>query len=594
MTLSKLLSSSFALLLGGVLSVSLISVGKAVENEHASGDSYTIVDSDSLLGSYLAGRVAQTMRDNETAAEYYRQALEKDPGSTQILEEAFPLKVVTGDFDEALELAKKLASDSSDYKIASLFLGIDAFKHGLYDEAESHFISAGNGPIIELTARLARAWMALEQGLPEHALKIIDDVKSPQTPGAEQIEQINRAMIADIGGMSKTADTIYAKLYESNPGNMRLAAAYARHAAHEGNFKLARKIMKPHLEDQTPNPLATEINGLLNAGKTPAFATDNAKDGMAEVFQAVGEALGGDRVIDAGQIYLQLALFTKPELPLAHYALAELYDQSGNYRLAAETFSKLPKSSSFWLNAQLRRAYALNALQRSDEAEEVLKTLIKAYPNDMRPYYTMGNILRGNKEFAEGLGYYTKAIERLGKEERSQWSIYYARGVCYERTQKWKLAEKDLSKALKLDPDQELVMNYLGYSWVDQNQNLKEAMRLIERAVEKKPRDGYFVDSLGWAFYRLKNFKTAVKHLERAVELKPGDAVINDHLGDAYWKVGRRLEATYQWSQALDLKPDPEDEAKIKEKLEKGLVEDTTTRASLENGVEVPQRKSKQ
>lgn len=591
MTLAKLHSSFFALLLGGALSVAGISAGHATDNEQASNESYEIVDSDSLLGSYLAGRLARSVRDNEAAAEYYREALEKDPGSTQILEEAFQLKVVTGDFDEALKLAKKLAEDSSDFKIASLFLGIDAFNNGKYDEAESYFISAGNGPIIELTARLARAWMALDQGLTQHALQIIDDVKSPQTPGAEQIEQINRALIADIGGMPKTATKIYEKLYKANPSNIRLAASYARHAAHAGDIKLARKILKPHLAEQTPNPLAAEIVELLDAGATLALATDNAKDGMAEVFQSVGEALGGDRVIDAGQIYLQLALFTKPELPLAHYALAELYDQAGNYRLAAETFAKLPKSSSFWLNAQLRYAYALNALQSNDKAKEVLKQLIEAYPDDMRPYYTMGNILRNSQEFAEGVGYFTKAIERLGKEEPSHWSIYYARGVCYERTKQWELAEKDLSKALKLDPDQELVMNYLGYSWVDQNQNLDKAMRLIERAVEKKPRDGYFVDSLGWAFYRLNDYEEAVKHLERAVELKPGDSVINDHLGDAYWKVGRRLEATYQWNQALGLDPEPAEEAKIKEKLEKGLVEDTTTRAALEDGIELPQRK---
>ena len=487
MTLPKLHSSFFALLLGGALSMAPIFAGHAIETEQVPGESYAIVDSHSLLGSYLAGRLARSVRDNQAAAKYYREALEKDPGSTQILEDAFQLKVVTGDFDEALKLAKKLADDSSDYKIASLFLGIDAFKTGQYDEAESHFISAGNGPIIELTARLARAWMALEQGLPQHALQIIDDVKSPQTPGAEQIEQVNRALIADIGGMSETAGSIYATLYEGNPGNIRLATAYARHAAHNGNFKLARKVLKPHLADQTPNPLAAELVEQLDAGTTPALATDNAKDGMAEVFQAVGEALGGDRVIDAGQIYLQLALFTKPELPLAHYALAELYDQAGNYGLAADTFAKIPKSSPFWLNARLRRAYALNALKHGDAAKAVLKELVKAYPDDMRPYYTMGNILRGNKEFAEGVGYYTKAIERLGDEEASHWSLYYARGVCYERTKQWELAEKDLSKALKLDPDQELVMNYLGYSWVDQNQNLKEAMRLIERAVEKKP-----------------------------------------------------------------------------------------------------------
>ena len=86
-----------------------------------------------------------------------------------------------------------------------------------------------------------------------------------------------------------------------------------------------------------------------------------------------------------------------------------------------------------------------------------------------------------------------------------------------------------------------------------------------------KPDDGYIVDSLGWAYYRLGNFKEAVKHLERAVELRPEDATLNDHLGDAYWRVGREREARFQWEQALTLQPEPEEAEKIRRKLEKGL-----------------------
>jgi tetratricopeptide (TPR) repeat protein len=136
------------------------------------------------------------------------------------------------------------------------------------------------------------------------------------------------------------------------------------------------------------------------------------------------------------------------------------------------------------------------------------------------------------------------------------------------------------------------VLNYLGYSWVDQNINVKQAMSLIRRAVDKRPQDGYFVDSLGWAYYRQKQFDQAVKHLEHAVELKPDDPVINDHLGDAYWKVGRKLEATYQWNYSLGLEPEPEDEKKIREKLQNGLVEEPTTRASLDETASQKKRKT--
>ena len=122
--------------------------------------------------------------------------------------------------------------------------------------------------------------------------------------------------------------------------------------------------------------------------------------------------------------------------------------------------------------------------------------------------------------------------------EKANWLIYYFRGICNERTKKWNDAEADLKKALELYPDQPHVLNYLGYSWVDQGVNLDDGMKMIRRAVEQRPDDGYIVDSLGWAHFRLGNFEEATKHLERAVELKPEDPTINDHLGDATGRSG--------------------------------------------------------
>jgi Flp pilus assembly protein TadD len=158
--------------------------------------------------------------------------------------------------------------------------------------------------------------------------------------------------------------------------------------------------------------------------------------------------------------------------------------------------------------------------------------------------------------------------------------IYYFRGICFERAKQWPKAEADLKMALELFPDQPHVLNYLGYSWIDQGVNLDEGMRMIKRAVEQRADDGYIVDSLGWAYYRLGNMEEAVKQLERAIELKPEDPTINDHLGDAYWRVGRELEARFQWSHARDLKPEPEDLAKIEAKLKSGLTDETSSSAA--------------
>ena len=179
---------------------------------------------------------------------------------------------------------------------------------------------------------------------------------------------------------------------------------------------------------------------------------------------------------------------------------------------------------------------------------------------------------------------YSKGIATIATPEKPNWLIFYFRGICNERSKQWAKAEADLKKALELYPDQPHVLNYLGYSWIDQGINLDDGMRMIKRAVEQRPDDGYIVDSLGWAYYRIGNYEEAVKHLERAVELKPEDPTINDHLGDAYWKIGRVLEARFQWAHARDLNPEKEDLPKIEEKLKAGLPEDTSSAAQADKG----------
>ena len=135
----------------------------------------------------------------------------------------------------------------------------------------------------------------------------------------------------------------------------------------------------------------------------------------------------------------------------------------------------------------------------------------------------------------------------------------------------WPKAEADFLRALELEPDQPLVLNYLGYSWVEQERNLDEAKTMIEKAVELRPDDGYIVDSLGWVAYRLGDFEEAARQLELAVELVPGDPIINDHLGDAYWQVGRLNEARFQWRRVLTLEPEDELAAQVRRKLTGGL-----------------------
>jgi Flp pilus assembly protein TadD len=264
---------------------------------------------------------------------------------------------------------------------------------------------------------------------------------------------------------------------------------------------------------------------------------------------------------------------------MALLSLADLYESLKEPGIAIKIYDRIPPSSPLRRNAEIQVASDLDSLDRTDEAKKRLERLIAEHPNDTEAILALGNILRSRKEFAECADVYGKAVANLAMPEKSNWVTFYFRGICYERSKQWPNAEADLKKALVLFPDQPLVLNYLGYSWIDQGVNLDEGMSMIRRAVEQRPDDGYIVDSLGWANYRIGNYDEAVKELERAVELKPDDSTINDHLGDAYWRIGRVLEAHFQWSHAKDLNPDPEDLPKIEEKLKAGLPDDTSSAA---------------
>jgi len=263
-------------------------------------------------------------------------------------------------------------------------------------------------------------------------------------------------------------------------------------------------------------------------------------------------------------------------------SLADLYSAVKKPELAIKLYERVPATSPLRRNANIQLAIDLDSLDRTEEAKKQLEKLIAERPKDIEAILALGNILRGRKQYSECADVYSKGLATISKPQKSDWVTFYFRGICFERSKRWDKAEADLKKALDLFPDQPQVLNYLGYSWVDQGINLDEGMRMISHAVEQRPNDGYIVDSLGWAYYRIGNYAEAVKNLERAIELKPEDPTVNDHLGDVYWRIGRTQEARFQWSHARDLKPEPDELAKIEEKLKVGLANEASSAAEAE------------
>jgi tetratricopeptide (TPR) repeat protein len=530
-------------------------------------------------GNYLAGRQANVLRDAASASAYYLAALRSDPKNPELLELAFYSVLAEGDIDEATKLADRLLSVDKTNRNAHLILGVRALKHKQYGPAKQQFAQAVRGPITDLTATLLSAWAMQGAGDTNAAVASIDKLAGPDWYAI--FKDFHAGLIYDLAGNKKEAGKRFARAYKLEPTALRIVQAYASWLSRTGSKDQALKVLQEFEKTLPKHPLILEaMNDLNKTGKLPLLV-GSPQLGGAEALYGLGAALGRREeelsLANRGLAYLQLALFLDPSNHLALLSLADLYDAMKKPELAVAVYERVPADSPIKRLAEIQAAIDLDALERTEEAKKHLTQLIASNPRNVEAILALAGIQRERKQYADCADTYGRAIAEIPKPERSNWTVFYFRGICYERAKHWDKAEADLKKALELYPDQPHVLNYLGYSWVDQGINLDEGMRMIKKSVEQRPDDGYIVDSLGWAHFRLGNYEEAVKQLDRAVELKPTDPTINDHLGDAYWKVGRTLEAKFQWTHARDLKPDADELAKIEQKLKSGMVEETSS-----------------
>jgi tetratricopeptide (TPR) repeat protein len=532
---------------------------------------------ENAAGSYLAARHAGAERDAGAAATYYLNVLKLDPRNPDLLSRAFLSVLTDGDVDGAGKLADRvLAADHTD-RIARLVIGIRELKQKRYAQAQQDFAQSVRGPVTDLAASLLSGWALYGAGDSKAATDTIDKLSGPDWYAI--FKDLHTAMILDLANNKKEAAKRFDRTYKSDPTALRTVEAYGRFLSRTASKDDALKIYQDFNKALPDHPLVSqEMKDVSDGQKLPPLV-DSPQAGAAEALYGLGASIGRRGGEDLALIYLQLALYLEPTHTMALLSLGDLYEDLKKPELAIKAYDRIPTSSPLARNAQIQEAVDLDSLDRTDEAKQKLDRVIAEHSKDTEAIVELGNIQRGRKQFADCATTYGKAIDTLAKPEKSNWVMFYFRGICYERSHQWPAAEADMKKALELYPEQPLVLNYLGYSWVDQGLHMSEGMDMIRRAVDQRPDDGYIVDSLGWAYYRIGNYDEAVKNLERAVELKPEDPTINDHLGDAYWHVGRTLEAHFQWSHAKDLKPDPEDLPKIEAKLKNGVPSDASSAA---------------
>ncbi|WP_182085863.1 tetratricopeptide repeat protein [Aureimonas sp. ME7] len=546
------------------------------------GTERATVDVQSLSGAYLAAKIARENRQPGIAADYYDEALRLDPTSEVLQQEAMFAYLADGRFEKGVELAGKLEKNADIGKVAQIALALDALHDKRYDAAIESLKLRDTSDLDSLLVAHLSAWADAGAGRKQEAIRRIDDLQGASWFAA--FNQYQTGLLAGFTGDTERARTALGALI-SDQGSAQTsvdaylagAEALARLEARAGRKQQALDAISKGLDLAPVYEPLTQLRSEIEAGKDIAAPIDSAQAGAAETLYILGQAINRGDGQDVALLYFQFAkaVSNKPDAKLLT-ALAGVADRSKQIDLAISYYEQIPETSPFRRTAELQMGLDLWQAERKEESKAHLRKAVANYPDDLQAHLAFADVLAADKEYGEAVKLLDRAIELAPVDGPNNWNIYYQRGIAHERQKEWDKAESDFKRALELQPDQPQVLNYLGYSWVDMDRNLDEGLQMIRTAVDLRPNDGYIIDSLGWAYYRLGRYDDAVEQLERAVLITPADPTINDHLGDAYWRVGRQREARFQWNRSLvgDPKPEEADAERIRRKLTEGLVVD--------------------
>jgi Flp pilus assembly protein TadD len=543
----------------------------------AFADTMLPLDAPDAYGSYLAG--AQALKDlsGSDAERYLRDASATEWNTPQVVQNTFVADLVSGDIDRAASTADHLLDIAPDYALAKLAVASADLKDRRYRQVERELANIPANDFAGISAAVIRVWAYIGDGRSDDADAVMGKL---DRGGLGDFLTFHRALMADISGDSASAVKLISQAYKLDPAAPRTVEAYARILGDAGRFDDALAAIKQFDAQGLGDPTVEAVGKALAAHQRPGPYAANAQAGAAELYHAVALALArdGNNALAIG--LLQLGLYLDPHNDSIRLLIGQLLDSANQHASANTYYADVSEDSPVHLTAAVRIAQNYDAMGDRPEALRELTNLAATNATDIDTLTVLADMLRRDKQYDKAADVYTQAINIDRGARPGDWILYYGRGIAFERGGHWEKAQPDFLEALQLDPGQPDVLNYLGYTWVDKGQNLAQALGMIQQAVKATPTDGFIVDSLGWAFYKLDRIPDAVSTLEQAVQLKPNDPQINDHLGDAYWKAGRKLEAHFQWNVAASLDPDTALKAELQKKQADGLSDGKTASAT--------------
>jgi tetratricopeptide (TPR) repeat protein len=517
----------------------------------------------SPYGLFLAGQGALNDGRGAEAAVYFEQArVGGDDSEGLVSERAFTAALLAGDISRAAAQAPKgEAASEAGKRLGDLVQGVEYMAQDKPKLAVPLLSADTVGFPHKSLAALLAPWAAAMAG------DVDGSLVRPQVRGDKVVDyfgMLGQAYLYERAKRYDEAETDFKVLTGGGtPGDM-VTLAYGGFLERRGRKVDALALYGKALAAEPRNSILQSAQDRAASAKAAPPPAPTLKQGAAQSAMAPAASMLAAKQDQFGLAYLRLALRLDPNLNGAWLMVGDLMEGAGDPDSARLAYGKPKPGSPEYPSARAKLAWSYQAAKDPETALKLAREA--AATGDADAKVTLADILRVNEKFAESAEVLSTVI---GPDP--DWRLLYARGIAYDRSGRWVEGERDLQAALKLQPDDSELLNYLGYSWIDRGEHLAEALAMVQKAVGVNPRSGAMVDSLGWAYYRLGDYKKAVETLEGAIELEAGDPDINNHLGDAYWRVGRRDEAQFQWRRVLTLEPEAKLKAEVEQKLASGL-----------------------
>jgi tetratricopeptide (TPR) repeat protein len=525
------------------------------------------VSGESSYGLFLAGQEAIAGGKGDAASAYFARAAGQSGAGEAALINAhtFTAALLAGDVKAAAAIPATDADEPAVRHLSGLTRAVEALAEGEGskarailagpDVAATHsaaasllvpFAAAAAGdaeaaiahPVLEGDA-VGQFFASLDQGKLFERAHRYDEAETAfraliahGDPGA--LASAGLGALLERRGREAEAVAIYDAALARIPGDKELQAARRRAAAHE-----------------------------------PAPPLPSLRQDAAEALIAPASVMIVQKEEELALAYLRLALRLDPSRDNAWVMVGDILADLGDPDGARGAYLTPRPGGEDYVAARGKLAWSYQTAGRKDEAIKTARETLAAAGNSDDAATTLADLLRADERYDESIAILDKVI--AGQGARPDWRLLYMRAVDYQESRRWPQAERDLAAALAERPDEPELLNFLGYSWIDRGEKLKQAMAMVQKAVDAEPKSGAMLDSLGWGYYRLGDYDKAVEKLEAAVVIEAGDPDVNNHLGDAYWRVGRRIEARYQWDRVLGLEPTPKLKAEVEAKLKYGL-----------------------